>query len=132
LKDKIQLEVNNNIVKQVNSFNFLGNLTYCEKEVEIYKKLHNYLKTTDVSNNMLRQHKPLKKTRIKLHNTLALSALLYSSENWTIESRDTGRITVEEMKDMRKTAGSTWKNHKTKTKIAKELNMIPVLDKIQK
>jgi len=79
-KDKIQVEVNNKIVEQVNSFNFLGNLTYCEKEVEIDKKLHNYLKTTGVS-NMLRQHKPLKKTRIKLYNTLALPALLYSSEN---------------------------------------------------
>jgi hypothetical protein len=44
LNEKIQLEVNNKIVEEVNSFNFLGNLTSCEKEVEIDKKLNNYLK----------------------------------------------------------------------------------------
>jgi hypothetical protein len=38
---------------QVNSFNFLGNLTSCEKEVEIDKKMNKYLKKTGVSNNML-------------------------------------------------------------------------------
>jgi hypothetical protein len=56
-------------------------MTSCEKEVEIDKKLNNYLNTTGISNNMLRQHKPLMKTRIKLHNTLALTALLYGSKN---------------------------------------------------
>ena len=29
-------------------------------------------------------HKPLKKTRIKLYNTLALPVLLYVSETWTV------------------------------------------------
>jgi hypothetical protein len=32
---------------------------------------------------------------------------------------------------MRRTAGYTWTDHKTNTEIAKELNMTPVLDKIQ-
>jgi len=81
LNDKIQLEVSNKIVEQVNSVNFLENMTSCEKEVEIDKKLNNYLNTTGISNNMLRQHKPLMKTRIKLHNTLTLTALLYGSKN---------------------------------------------------
>ena len=59
-------------------------MTSCGKEVEIDKKLNNYLNTAYISNNMLRQHKPLMKTIMKLHNTLDLPALLYSSENWTI------------------------------------------------
>jgi hypothetical protein len=46
---------------------------------------------------MLTQHKPLKKTRLKQHNTLALPALLYSSKNWTIKARDARRITAAEM-----------------------------------
>jgi hypothetical protein len=117
LKDKIKLEVNNRITEQVNSFHFLRNLTSCEKEVEIDKKLHNYLKTTGVCNNKLRQHKSLKKTRIKLHNTLALPALLYSSENRTIRARDGRRITVAEIKYVRKTAEYTWTNYKTQTQI---------------
>jgi hypothetical protein len=35
------------------------------------------------------------------------------------------------MKYMRKTAGYTWIDHKTNTEIAKEINVTPVLDKIQ-
>jgi len=41
----------------------------------------------------------LKKTRIKLYNTLALPVLLYGSETWTIKARDARRIaTAAEMK----------------------------------
>jgi DNA-binding CsgD family transcriptional regulator len=46
--------------------------------------------------------------------------LLYGSENWTIKARDATRITAAEMKYMRKTAGCTWREHKTNTEIAKE------------
>jgi hypothetical protein len=35
------------------------------------------------------------------------------------------------MKYMRRTAEYTWTDHKTNTEIAKELNITPVLDKIQ-
>jgi hypothetical protein len=35
------------------------------------------------------------------------------------------------MKHMRRTAGYTWTYHKTDTETAKELNITPVLDKIQ-
>jgi len=45
--------------------------------------------------------------RIKLYNTLALPALLYGSENWTIKATDPRRITAAEMKNMRKTAEYT-------------------------
>jgi ABC-type ATPase involved in cell division len=49
----------------------------------------------------------------------------------TIKARDVTRITAAEMKYMRRTAGYTWTDHKTNTEIAKELNITPVLDKIQ-
>ena len=45
---------------------------------------------------MFRPQKTLGGTRIKLYNTLALPALLYCSENWTIEARDTRRLTAAE------------------------------------
>jgi len=54
---------------------------------------------------MLLGHKALKKTRIKLYNTLALPVLLYGSETWTIEVRDARRIIAAEMKYIRRTAG---------------------------
>jgi len=56
-----------------------------EKELDVDNKLHNYLKTTGILNNVFRpQKKNLKKKRIKLYNTLALPVPLYGSETWTI------------------------------------------------
>jgi hypothetical protein len=49
--------------------------------------------------------KTLKKTRIKLYNTLALPVLLYGSETWTTKARDARRITTANMKYMRRTTG---------------------------
>jgi hypothetical protein len=51
---------------------------------------------------VFRPQKTLKKTRIKLCNTLALPVLLYGSETWTIKAGDARRITAAETKYMRK------------------------------
>jgi len=56
--------------------------------LDIDNKLNNYLKITGTLNNMFRPQKTLKKTRIKLYNTLTLPVLLYVSETWTIKARD--------------------------------------------
>jgi hypothetical protein len=80
--------------------------------------------------NVFRPQKTLKKTRIKLYNTLALPVLLYGSETWTIKARDARRITAAEMKYMRRTAGYTWAYYKTNAHIAKELEITLVLDKL--
>jgi len=76
------------------------------------------------------QKKNLKKTRIKLYNTPALPVLLHGSETWTINASDARRITAAEMKYMRRTAGYTWTDYKTNEQIAKELKIIPILDKL--
>jgi len=78
----------------------------------------------------LSQKKNLKKTRIKLYNTLAFPVLLYSSETWTIKAKDARRITAAEMKYMRRTAGYTWTDYKTNTQITKDLKITPILDKL--
>jgi hypothetical protein len=49
--------------------------------------------------------------------------LLYGSETWTIKASDARRITAEEMKYMRRTAGYTWAGYKTNTQIAMELKI---------
>jgi hypothetical protein len=64
--------------------------------------------------------KPLKETRIKLCNTLALQ-LCYSAVNTgPLQQKNPRRITAAEMKYMRKTAGYTWTDHKINTDFAKE------------
>jgi len=126
-----KIVIDNKIIEQVNSFNYLGHLVPCEKEVDIDNKLNNYMNITGIIYHTFGPQKTWKETRIKLHNTLSLTALLHSSENWVITVRDARRITAAEMKYMRKTAGYTWTDYKTNTEIAKELNITPVLDKIQ-
>jgi hypothetical protein len=74
--------------------------------------------------------KSLKKTRIKLYNTLALPVLLYGSGTWTIKAGDGRRITAAEMKYIRKTAGYTLADNKTNTQIAKQLKTTPISDKL--
>jgi hypothetical protein len=79
---------------------------------------------------MFRWQKTLKKKRIKLYTTLAHTALLYGSENWTRDARDKRRVTATKTKCMSNTAWYTWADYKT-NRDWKELNMTPVLDKIQ-
>ena len=78
-----------------------------KKDLDIDIKLHNYLKITGILNNVFRPQKTLKKTRIKLYDTLALPVLLHGSETWTVKARDARRITAAEMKYMRITARYT-------------------------
>jgi hypothetical protein len=92
--------------------------------------MNNCVKVTGNVNNVFRLQNTLNIRGIKLYNTPALAALLYSSENWTIQARDARRITAK-IKYMRKTAGYTWTDYITNTKIAKELNVTLVLEKIQ-
>jgi len=94
--------------------------------VDIDNKLTNYLKITGIINNMFRPQKTLKKTRIKLCNTLALPAVLHSSENWIIKARDARRITEAHTKYIRKVVGFTWMFYKTNTEMANEVNITPV------
>jgi hypothetical protein len=48
----------------------------------------------------------------------------------TITARDASRITTEEMKYIRRTAGYIWTDYKTNIRIAKELKITPILDKL--
>jgi hypothetical protein len=129
---RTKIVIDNKTIEQVKSFNYLGNIIYYKRELDIDNKLNNFLKITGILNNVFRPQKDLKKTRIKLYNTLALPVLLYGSETWTIKVRDAIRITAAEMKYfyMRRTAGYFWTDYKTNTQISKELKITHTLDKL--
>jgi hypothetical protein len=97
--------LNNKIIEKANLFNYLGDMISYGKELDIDNKVRNYLKITGILNNVFRPQKTLKKTIIRLDNTLALPVLLYDSETWTNKTRDARRITASEIKYMRRTAG---------------------------
>jgi len=69
---RTKIVIDNKIIEQVNTYNYLGIMISYEKEMDIDNKLHNYLKITGIKINVFRPQKTPKKTRIKLYNTLAL------------------------------------------------------------
>jgi hypothetical protein len=88
------------------------------------------MKITGIVNTVFRPKKSIKKAIINQNKILP--TLLYGSENWTIKAIDARRTAAAaDMKNMRRTAGYTLTDHKTNTEIATELNITPVLDKLQ-
>ena len=63
---RTKIVIDNNIIEEVNLFNYLGNMITCEGELDINNKLDNFLKISDILNNVFRPQKTLKKTRIKI------------------------------------------------------------------
>jgi len=58
---RTKIVIDNKIIEQVNSFNYLGSMISYEKELDIDNKLHNYLKITGILNNVLGHKKLLRK-----------------------------------------------------------------------
>jgi hypothetical protein len=54
---RTKIVIDNKIVEQVKSFDYLGNMISCERELDIDNKLNNYLKITDILNNVFRPQK---------------------------------------------------------------------------
>jgi len=58
---RTKIVIDNKIIEQVNSFNYLGNMISYEKELDVDNKLYNYLKITGILNNVLGHKKLLRK-----------------------------------------------------------------------
>ena len=127
---RTKIVIDNKTIEQVNLFNYLGNMISYERELDIDNKLNNVLKITGILNNVFRPQKTLKKTRIKLYNTLALPVLLYGSETSNFKASDARRRAAAEMKYMTGTTGYTWTDYRTNAQIAKELKITPIFDKL--
>jgi hypothetical protein len=68
---------------------------------------------------------------MKILDTLAIPALIYGSEIWTLTQEDKSRLNASEMKFLR-TAGYTLLNLKKNEDILQEFNTTPVLETITK
>ena len=56
---RTKIVTTNKIVEQVNSFSYLGNMIPYEKELDIYNKVHKYLKIAAIVNSVCRPQKKL-------------------------------------------------------------------------
>ena len=102
-----KIVINNKIIKQVNTFHYLGmDLSY-RGEADIKNKIYKFAKITGLINRTLPANKVRKETLIRVYNTLAVPTLTYGCENWALKKSDKSRITAAEMRFMRRTAGLT-------------------------
>jgi hypothetical protein len=81
-------------------------------------------------NNTLKPNLVQISKRLKLYKTLALPALLYGTEIWTIKHCEKNRIRTAEMKYLQRTAGYTLLSHKRNEEILEELHVTPLQDKL--
>jgi len=58
---RTKIVIDNKIIEQVNLFNYLEIMIYCEGELDTDNKLNNFLKITGILNNVFRPQKPLRK-----------------------------------------------------------------------
>jgi hypothetical protein len=56
---RAKIVIDNKITEQVKLFKYLGNMVSNEKELDIDKKFHNYMKITGILNNVFRPQKNL-------------------------------------------------------------------------
>jgi hypothetical protein len=54
---RTKILIDNKIIEQVISFNYLENMISYERELHIHNKLNNYLKITGILNNVFKPHK---------------------------------------------------------------------------
>ena len=70
-------------------FNYLGNMISYEKELDIDNKLHNYLKITDIINNVFRPQKKLKENNNKIVHYISPSSFVI--RQWNLDYYSTRR-----------------------------------------
>jgi hypothetical protein len=91
---------------------YLGCQISYEGERDVKNKISKFLQVTVIINNVLKPNQVQKSSRMKIYNTLAIPALIYGSEIWTLTQQDKSRLQSSEMKFLRRTAGYTLLDHK--------------------
>jgi hypothetical protein len=120
--------IDNKILKQQNTFNYLGyNISY-EGERDLNIKAANFVKVLGIINHIFKPSLVSRHTRIHIYKTLARPELSYGSEAWTIRRTDEKRLISAEMRFLRRTAGYTCWDHKRNEDILRELQISQITE----
>jgi chromosome condensin MukBEF complex kleisin-like MukF subunit len=84
-----------------------------------------------IINQIIKPSLVQKHTLINIYKTLARPILTYGSESWIICKSDRARITANEVKFLRRTAGYTELDKKRNTEILREVKINSVLEHIE-
>ena len=109
VKENLNIEVDGQQLKQTNNFVYLGGSISSNEgsETDIQRRLGITRSIFQNLNQVWISKEIGKNTKIKVYETLVLSALLYNSETWTIKETQKQRLRVFEMACLRKIEGVT-------------------------
>jgi hypothetical protein len=125
-----KIVVEKKILEQVNTFNYLGcNLSH-ESKKDLQEKIIKFQKIVGILNNIFKPKEVQKATRLRVYNTLAISAIMNGSETWTLRKQDKHRLTTSEMKFFR-TARYRVMDHTKNEQIIQELHKTLILERIK-
>ena len=114
--------IDNKIIEQVNSFNYLGtNISHLINE-DINTKLNKFGRICGIIRRNLR-NKTRKDTQLKFYKTVATPILKYGCENWILNRKDNRKIEATERRFLRPLAGFTLLDHKRNTEIRDNLKI---------
>lgn len=125
-----KIVIDNEIIEQVSSFNYLGNIISNLGNEDIEQKLQKY----NAANGIIRRQfgkQMLKETQIRLHNITAKQMLKFGSETWIIKQREKSRIQAAQMKFLRSILGFTRLDHKRNEEIRSILKVKNILEEIE-
>jgi hypothetical protein len=120
--------INNKILKQQNTFNYLGyNISY-EGEKDLNIKSANFIKVLGIINQIFKPSLVSRHTRIRIYKTLARPVLSYGSEARTIRRTDDRTLISAEMRFLKLTARYTRWDRKSNEDILAELQISQITE----
>ena len=121
----ITIKINNNLVDQVKSFQYLGVLVTEDgrSEKELVRRIALAKKKFSEMSRLLTNHDLSLKTKIRLTKCYIWSVLLYASETWSLTSTMETRLRSFEMWTYRRLSRTSWKEKKTNQEVLKKLGI---------
>jgi hypothetical protein len=87
---RVKVEIEDKIIEQVSSFNYMGNLISNE-EKDINLKLQRCNKMNGTIKRHFGKHMAID-TKLRIHNITSKAALCYGSKIWIINKRDAQKL----------------------------------------
>jgi hypothetical protein len=127
---RIKIVINERVLEQVLNCNHLGYNMGLNREIDIDIKLQRFQQICGKIRRTL-AGKVRKETLLRFYKIMAMPALLYSSECWTLTKIQKSRLEAAEMRFLRSVAGYRLIDHKRNEVIREELQIIDINSRIK-
>ena len=130
----INIQVDNQTLKQVREFKYLGSLFTEDKKMdrEIETRIHQAEKVIYQITPLLKHPAIQLETKRQIINSIFIPTLGYQCQTWTLTKEQKRRLTTCEMRCLRKAANKTRRHHVRNEEIARIVGTIPIVKYIEK